>query len=275
MFPDRGHEVVDNLHIRLFQAHSLVIGPLWNTRNVQSSFWRFYANNRDGAGLELANGLYDLRGGRLYFVPAGVRFSCRNTQPVSHFYVHFDVIGLPGVAMHELFREPICLKHAADLHARVCALAPRFAGGHPQDLAVQCQIKALVYDGLARYLEHVPHEQRERCSQRAAALAPVLSAIRLIEADPAAPLSNRCLAGACHLSEDHFIRRFRTCVGQTPAQYIVERRVNLAAQHLLFTDGSIERIAEAAGFGSRFYFSRVFARHTGVSPAAYRKTTRV
>jgi AraC-like DNA-binding protein len=64
-------------------------------------------------------------------------------------------------------------------------------------------------------------------------------------------------------------------VNQTPAQYIVERRVKTAAQHLLFSDNSIERIATESGFGNRFYFTRVFSRHVGTSPVAYRKNSRV
>jgi AraC family L-rhamnose operon transcriptional activator RhaR len=64
-------------------------------------------------------------------------------------------------------------------------------------------------------------------------------------------------------------------VGQSPSHYIRERRVMLAAQQLLFSSASIDDIALATGFGNRFYFSRVFTRQLGVSPAAYRKTSRV
>jgi len=77
------------------------------------------------------------------------------------------------------------------------------------------------------------------------------------------------------MSEDHFIRRFRECVGQSPAQYIQEQRVARAAQRLVFTTESIDAIAAATGFANRFYFSRVFTRHMGTSPAAYRNAPRV
>jgi AraC-like DNA-binding protein len=267
--------MLDNLHLRLFKTQRLIIGLGWNTRNVQSSFWRFYHNDREGASLELPAGPYPLHADRLYFIPAGVRFSCRNTRELDHFYVHFDVIGLPSIATRELFSGPICLPRAAALEGATRQIAQELAEGEPVELSRQCRIKAVLYEGLAGYLESVPPDQMERCWQRAAALEPVLPAIRHIDADVSAPLSNRELAEQCHVSEDYFIRRFRECVGQTPAQYIRERRVTLAAQRLLFTDQSIEQIADETGFGSRFYFSRVFARHTGVSPAAYRKASRV
>ena len=84
-------------------------------------------------------------------------------------------------------------------------------------------------------------------------------------------MTNKSLAGLCCLSEDYFIRRFRDCVGQTPAQYLLSQRIMQAAQQLLFTDKSLEQVAEETGFGSRAYFSRMFARARGISPAAYRK----
>ena len=282
--------LLDNLHLRLFEADALPISDTWNTRRVQSSFWRFYRNANDGAALELEEAgdgraaaaeaearLYPLQRGRLYFVPAGVRFSCRcAAAAVAHFYVHFDVLGLPSLALRELFARPIGLPPDDALEGRAGEIAAALAAGAPRDdLALQCRIKALLYEGLARHLEAVPADARERSLRRAARLAPVLPALEHIEAHLAERLPNARLAACCHLSGDHFLRRFRDCVGQTPAQYLLERRVTIAAQRLLFTDDSIERIAEGTGFGNRFYFSRVFTRRLGVSPAAYRKASRV
>ncbi len=42
-----------------------------------------------------------------------------------------------------------------------------------------------------------------------------------------------------------------------------------------FSADSIDAVAAASGFGNRFYFSRVFARHLGVAPGAYRRMARV
>jgi AraC-like DNA-binding protein len=265
----------DNLYIRLFQAETVTIGEEWCARNVQSSYWRFYRNGKDGAALELAEGPYPLRGQRLYVVPRGVRFSCRNTQQVGHFYAHFDVIGLPGTAMRELFGRPLCLPPAPALEEEVRTVAQALSAGRGAGVAMHCRIKALLYDGLARYLESVPVEQLHRCWGTAATMAPVLPAIRYIERNLFRRMTNSRLAELCCMSEDHFIRRFWESVGQTPAQHIIERRVTIAAQQLLFTDLTIEQIAEETGFGNRFYFARMFARHTGMAPAAYRKMARV
>jgi AraC-like DNA-binding protein len=268
----------DSVHLRLFDAQTICTGQDWDAQDVQSSFWRFYFNTREGAALDLESGLYPLHKEQLYFVPAGVRFSCRNTQRLQHFYVHFDLLGLPSVALRELFASPIQVRASPTLVRSTKRLAQDLrvlAKAQTLDIGWQCRIKSLLYEALWVYLSHTPLETQERLRQLTQSHAPVLPAMQHIENNLSQPISNAELAQLCYLSEDYFIRRFRECVGQSPSQYIRERRVTLAAQQLLFSGASIDDIAAATGFGNRFYFSRVFARQMGISPAAYRKTSRV
>jgi len=116
------------------------------------------------------------------------------------------------------------------------------------------------------------HRQLNRLMMQQHAVMP---ALRYIDEHLGEAMDNATLAAQCHLSEDHFIRRFRESVGQTPAQYVLDRRVSTAAQQLVFSSESIEAIADQTGFPNRFYFSRMFARRMGVPPAAYRNTSRV
>jgi AraC-like DNA-binding protein len=139
------------------------------------------------------------------------------------------------------------------------------------DLSLHLQLKGVIYEALARYIQTVPPERMERCREIAASLEPVLPALQYIEEHLSEPISNHDLAQLCFMSDSYFSRRFSECVGQPPVQYIREQRIKMAAQQLLFTNQSIEQIASATGFGSRFYLTRVFTRHTGVAPAAYRK----
>lgn len=272
----RSSNLMDNLHLRLFQsAFCTFDAGEWRARDVQSSFWRFYMNFRDGAALELENSVMPLRAGQLYFVPAGVYFHCRSEARFEHFYVHFDVIGLPGLALRELFAAPIELPADKSLQSRTRRIARELSREAPLDVGRHCFLKALIYSALALYLQSLSAESLNRVQQLSAVHAPVAPALRYIEDNLAAKFTNADLARLCHLSEDHFIRRFRECIGQSPVPYVQERRITLASQRLLFTEQSIEQIACESGFGNRFYFSRIFARHTGVSPAAYRKTSRV
>ncbi|WP_206244754.1 helix-turn-helix domain-containing protein [Novosphingobium terrae] len=59
--------------------------------------------------------------------------------------------------------------------------------------------------------------------------------------------------------------------GTTPSAYLMDRRLDLAAQRLASRPESITRIALDCGFASSAHFSRCFARRFGVSPRDYRQ----
>lgn len=268
----KGEIAVDNLHLRLFIARVVTLSPhAWDAAHLLNSFWRFYCNTSDGAYLHLDDGLYPLAANRLYFIPAGVGFGCYNPAQVRHFYIHFDVIGLPNWAQRKLFDTVLAVPENKLLQDATRQLAGELEAGEEVNLARQCRLKALIYQALALHTETIPAQTLLQCTQMATAQGVLLPALHHIEDYIAEPLTNARLAALCHLSEDYFIRQFRRAIGQSPLQYILERRVTLAAQRLLFSSESIEQIALEVGFANRFHFSRVFARKIGIPPAAYRK----
>lgn len=79
------------------------------------------------------------------------------------------------------------------------------------------------------------------------------------------------LAGRLGLSEEHFIRIFRTELGMTPFQYYSRLKAEAASGLLMSTRMSVGEVSDYFGFENPFHFSRVFKKCTGLSPAAYRK----
>jgi len=78
------------------------------------------------------------------------------------------------------------------------------------------------------------------------------------------------LAGHVSLSETHFRRLFQKVLGASPVQFIRERRIQRACSLLRSTDTPIKKISAACGFAEEAFFSRVFHRVAGTSPAAFR-----
>ena len=265
----------DLLHIRVLVADCLDIDRSWDARDVRSPYWRFYVNSRDGAAIALADGLYPLRRGWVHLIPAWVPFSCRNHERISHLYAHFDPLGMPGALVRELFPRPLSFAPRPGLAQATTALAKALTERALNGPALLCQVKAVIYEALGLAFAALPAEHLERLAGLAGGRDPLAPALQHIDDHLGEPLANATLARICGLSVDHFIRRFHAHVGQTPAQYILERRVAQAAQRLLFTNETIDAIAESGGFPDRFYFSRVFARRMGMGPAAYRKNGRV
>ena len=78
------------------------------------------------------------------------------------------------------------------------------------------------------------------------------------------------LAGLAHLSRTAFFERFCTLVGQTPAEYLRDRRLEIAVRRLRYTDDAIIAIAMDVGYASPAAFARAFKRIHGQSPQALR-----
>ena len=57
-------------------------------------------------------------------------------------------------------------------------------------------------------------------------------------------------------------------------KYILSTRIRNAQILLETTDYNISNIASMVGYENAFYFSRLFKREKGLSPAAYRKIFR-
>lgn len=264
----------DRLSIHLLYWSQLRMGSSWNAADVCSTYWRLYIHNRGGAALRLTSGRYEISPGAVHFIPPWVRFSCLPEPGIEHFYVHFDTLGLPGVVIRDVFAAPLAVSLEPTLE-RLLSELQETERSRRQDLSVLFRVKSLVYLSLAKLFAALPEEQGRRCRLLIAGQHSVQPALRHIEDHLEASLSNDELAGLCNYSVDHFIRLFREVVGQSPAQYVIERRIAQAAKLLLFTSQSIEQIAESTGFPNRFYFSRVFKQRMGVPPATYRHTDRV
>jgi len=274
-FTDYSNHLYDEMHIRLLMARSERLRAHgWDHENLSGSHWRLYQNDAPGARLIVDGRPFELKERTVYLIPAGHRLDSSTSAAFTQFYVHFDVVGMPQIALRELFGGLVETPKDAEFEEAVHRLGRRIDTRTGNVLVAQCLVKGIVYEALGRYLDTVPVEQRERWGKRVSSLRPVLPAIQRIEEAPDEKLTIPDLAALCHMSDDHFIRTFRICAGVSPIRYVLERRVALAAQRLLFTDETIDHIASAVGFGNRYYFTRVFTRQMGQAPAAFRKGVR-
>lgn len=84
------------------------------------------------------------------------------------------------------------------------------------------------------------------------------------------PISLDTLAGAVNMSKYYFCRRFKEESGLTPMQYVVRKKVDASKYFLQYTAESIQLIAERFSFTDQSHYAKLFKRHTGMSPKAYR-----
>ena len=92
----------------------------------------------------------------------------------------------------------------------------------------------------------------------------------VVEAHICSTISLSELAALTNHSLSSFKREFKRVYADTPANYIICKRVEKVAELLLLSDESISHIAWECGFKSLAHLSKLFKARYGISPSAYR-----
>jgi len=98
----------------------------------------------------------------------------------------------------------------------------------------------------------------------------VKDAISLIECNYAFLYGIDDLAAQLEVTKPHLIRTFTASAGISPGKYLT--RIRIYHAQLLLSSGSdtpMEMVAGACGYSCANYFSKVFKKHTGLTPTEY------
>jgi AraC family transcriptional regulator len=88
----------------------------------------------------------------------------------------------------------------------------------------------------------------------------------LIDADAERLGTLEEIATATGVEASSVCRWFRRYQGTSPYQYLLRRKMNLAAEHLVENGGLIKEAAHRVGFADPYHFSRAFKAVHGVAP---------
>jgi AraC-like DNA-binding protein len=210
---------------------------------------------QDMDGLKLINVLFD---------PAALRMDL------------LDLTALPGY--HALFTLEPVWRQRHQFKSRL-HLLPKDLGtviGIVDQLEVELQVRAAGFGFLATALYMQLIGFLARCYSRSKnpdsrALLRLAEAISYLETNYTEPIDLDELARRAHMSGRAFIRAFRAAMGSPPIAYLIQLRINRAADMLRRSPQSITDIAFNVGFSDSNYFTRQFHKIVGVSPRAYRQ----
>jgi AraC family transcriptional regulator of arabinose operon len=232
----------------------------WNYASVYSPFWRVYYDFEPGHCVRFGDQVTALGPEKLVVIPNHRRFDCMGTPPVPKLWIHFSCRWTVEPATPMPIAIPVDVVAVSLIHQFTTLFGSQDADARSR--VRRLGLAFLVYllgDPRIPRRKHVPENIDE--------------VVRRINGRPAYPWNNPELAKIAAMSTESFIRLFKRWTGETPIRYVQQIRVREACRLLTDTENSIEEIATQTGFPDRFYFSRVFKKHTSRSPAAYRKQT--
>lgn len=138
--------------------------------------------------------------------------------------------------------------------------------------SIRLRLSELIFVEVVRLcLESLPaHETGWLSALRDPSVGRVLA---MLHEGPAYPWTVNELAHRAGMSRAALAARFTHLVGHAPMQYLTLWRMQLAARLLADGTAKVAAVGEQVGFRSEAAFSRTFKRVTGLSPAAWRRTT--
>lgn len=275
-FPLMGSSTIalgDRLRLRLLSLGGTLIDEKWGGHDFAAPQWRVYLNLDDGAWAEVGGRRVNLVAGRLYVIPAWLHWlgGCRGR--VRHINALFDLPTAGREVVTEIATDVFDLGgQSAAVPAAWLALGVELAGSATVDARQQARGYALTYAAIEAVCAQLgPRASRLLAPAGADGLGPLLAVIEQHLAD-ALPVAAVAGMARCSVAELH--RRFLAGVGASPARWVRNRRLVLAADLLRTSDLPIGEIATRTGFSDRVRFSKVFAQHMGLGPAAWRRKER-
>jgi AraC-like DNA-binding protein len=94
---------------------------------------------------------------------------------------------------------------------------------------------------------------------------------RYVEENLTSDISLNDVAELLHFAPQYVCLLFKKNTGVTLLEYVNSQKIDMAIKTILTSDLPLYEIAEKCGFSNYNYFSNLFKRYTGSSPAVYRK----
>ena len=98
----------------------------------------------------------------------------------------------------------------------------------------------------------------------------IRACVDYISTHPEEPLDIAYLAPKIGYADYYLSRKFKNEVGMSINSYIKKARIDRACYLLVTTDMDIQEISDGLHFGDRSFFSKVFKKETGTTPAEFR-----
>ncbi len=232
-------------------------------------YWNQLLYSAGGQGcLKIDSTTVNLSEGWFFFLPRGVS---HEYYPVTESWevrwVVFDGYACPQITKELGLTHPVYVK-PADCSALEKIYNKMFVAQKTDKVFGDYTCSGLIYEYLLEFHRQVSSTSTSSGVNRSELLMPVLN---YIDDNFNRDFSMTQLAELAGISSQHLCRIFKETMHMRPTEYLTWRRIGEAKNLLHYTDTPVAVIGAQCGFPDAGYFSTVFKRCEGVSPAEYRK----
>lgn len=181
-----------------------------------------------------------------------------------------DFLGLSGPLAKQMYQwVSQCRQRVMEVEPSDLKLIQRAWRGLSQE---QENARLLGYSALLHFIALYFHIDPERDDAAGRSLSPdILRSLQFMQEHLTESVSIDEIAEECALSPSRFKAKFKEQMGVTPLYYMNSLKIDKAKELLQGSDQSVIQIAFALDFASSNYFSAVFKKFTGYTPAEYRR----
>jgi AraC-like DNA-binding protein len=245
----------------------------WVDKTISDGNWRFYQNDREGANVFYNNKKHPILPYEIFIIPAWTIWYGEINNAVFHSHLSFTTPSWSAVFCRKYFPHLMIIKadheNYKTIHSCFEYLRAYYTDFNAEEKKLHINTyvskrEAALYLILSTYLEKNPPTGEARPNE-------ISNVLDYIDENLSGDLRVEQLAKIQLCATAHFSRLFSKLMTQSPSEYVRERRITKAAQLLIYTDKTIEQIAEMCGFYDRFHFSKIFKSVMKRSPVSYKK----
>lgn len=275
---------------RLLNVDYVKLGNKWNFKNVISPYYRLYYIDEGAGMISGPTGSLNLCPGYLYLIPSFTLCNLSCDRFISQYFIQFFEESVDGMSLFSNCTESLQVEaNAIDIlnFKRLISINPGRGINRSNDplvyekdiyykeytelnnlqsIAVQYETQGIIFQLISKFLKPEIFNKDKFTVKPSV----IMDAINYIQVNLHNSLKITHLADRAHLNTDYFSRLFQRYTGQSPVNYILQKRIERAQYLIITTQKQQDEIAELIGFENVHYFSRVFKKLTGLTPGAYK-----
>jgi len=214
--------------------------------------------------------LHSVLADHFFIITAGMAHAYYSDEknPWSIYWIHFS--GAKACLFTQLACQSIAIERnkTSRISDRIGLFSEIF-----RNLARGFSIETLEYINLCLnyLLVSFTHQNLFRLVKEAGENDPIAQSINFMLENLSKKLKLGDIASETGLSASHYSRLFQNRTGHPPIDYFIQLKIQRACRLLDNSGLMISDVSRETGFDDQFYFSRVFHKVMGMSPAEYRK----